>query len=430
MWYPEGNERSLSVMFNHYTVEALRMHWLKRDRWKAGIALADMLLLLVLMVWVPVSAAGAYEGGSGLATLVTGTVQATPTIDATVTELNKEKLEQEVQQLKNQNEQYKIQNEPDFNVWLQNYGLVWLRTIASILLSTLVVVIGGLIGLGRWIGDRSDRRDKDLKDRAEERFKTAVTALGDRNDGVQVGGAILLRTFLRPGYRQFYVQTFDLAVAYLCLPRTPLPSEDPDRIPRSPQDSDTPLPLTPLRQALIVAFREAYPLSRNEYFGSEVAWVGLVDASGIQLDKAYLMGADLEGIWIPQASLRGADLRNANLSNALLSEANFGRANLSGADLSGADLSGTNLEDTLSLEGTNLRGVKGLMKAQLETCKAKGAIIDEGTSTSQSQSTVSPAPSSQNSEEQVPLTSPAQVKTPPHSTDGSSVTSSQPNPGE
>jgi hypothetical protein len=46
-------------MFGYCTVEALFMRWLKRDIWKAGITVAGMLLFLVLMVWVPVSAAGA-----------------------------------------------------------------------------------------------------------------------------------------------------------------------------------------------------------------------------------------------------------------------------------------------------------------------------------------------------------------------------------
>ena len=68
------------------------MRWIKREIWKAGITIASMLLLLVLMVWVPVSAASADERASGLATPVPATVQATPTADATVTALNKEKL--------------------------------------------------------------------------------------------------------------------------------------------------------------------------------------------------------------------------------------------------------------------------------------------------------------------------------------------------
>ena len=53
------------------------------------------------MVWTPVSVVGAYELTPVLATPVP--VQETPTVDATVTALNKEKLAQEVQQLKNQN---------------------------------------------------------------------------------------------------------------------------------------------------------------------------------------------------------------------------------------------------------------------------------------------------------------------------------------
>src|SRR5947209_12719556 len=108
--------------------------------WKASIVIAGLLLLLVFMVWVPVLAADSHERASGLARSGTITAQETPTEDATVTALNKEKLAQEVQQLKNQ-------NEPDF--------LGWFRTNAAVLLSTLVVVIGGLIGLFRWFGDRS-----------------------------------------------------------------------------------------------------------------------------------------------------------------------------------------------------------------------------------------------------------------------------------
>ncbi len=61
------------------------MRRLERDMWKVDVALAGLLLLLVLMVWVLMSAA-AYEG-------TPGTVQATPTGDLTVTALAKEQLE-------------------------------------------------------------------------------------------------------------------------------------------------------------------------------------------------------------------------------------------------------------------------------------------------------------------------------------------------
>jgi uncharacterized protein YjbI with pentapeptide repeats len=345
MWYSEGTERSLPVWFNHCTVEVLFMRWLKRDIWKTGLALAGMLLLLVLRVWVPVSVAGAYEGTSGLATPVTGTVQATPTVDATVTALNKEKLEQEVQQLKNQNAS-------------DLFG--WFRTNAAILFSTLAVVFGGLFGLWRWRVDRRDAQDKELKDRrdaqdkdlkaqAEERFKTAVTALGDEKESVQVGGAILLRSFLNKEdkeiYERYYTQIFDLAVAYLRLPRTPPSLEDPDGIPHSPEDLNAPLPLTTLRQALIVVFKEACPLARSQNKGSPQS----LYATGIQLDNASLWKADLKQVWMPQASLREADLREAKLM-----EADLSKADLNGADLREAKLMEADLRET-TLSGADLR---------------------------------------------------------------------------
>ncbi len=262
---------ALSGRSGHCSMEALLMRWFKREMWKAGIAIASTLLFLGLMVWVPVSAAGADERASGLAT----SVQATPTGDATVTALNTEKLVQEVQQLKNQ-------NEPD--------PLGWLRTNTSILFSTLVVVFGGLFGLWRWRVDRRDAQDKELKDRrdaqdkeladrkaererrdeeqkrwledreaerekrVEERFQAAVTGLGDEKEGAKIGAAILLRTFLRPGYERFYTQIFQLVAANLRLPRTPTP----------PEDSAAPLPLTALSQALMIAFIEAFPLAREQ----------------------------------------------------------------------------------------------------------------------------------------------------------------------
>ncbi|MFL5627124.1 MAG: hypothetical protein ACJ788_16210, partial [Ktedonobacteraceae bacterium] len=222
------------------------MRWPKRDMWKAGIPIAGILFLLVLMVWMPVSAADAYEETSGLATPGTVTTQSTPTEDATVTALNKERLAQEVQQLKNQ-------NEPD------PFG--WLRTNAALLLSTLIVVIGALFGFWQWSVGRRDEQEKrrhdqesEQKKRAEERFQSVVEGLGSEREEARVGAAITLRTFLLPGYEQFYRQVFDLAVAHLRLPRTSNLLED----------QNVPLPLTSLSQALIAVFKEAFPLARSQ----------------------------------------------------------------------------------------------------------------------------------------------------------------------
>src|SRR6266566_616245 len=307
-------------MFNRRVVEALLMHGLKREMWKAGIAVAGILLLLLLMVWVPVSEAGAYEKAFGFARLGTGTVQATPTEDGTVTALNKEKLAQEVQQLKNQ-------NEPDL--------LGWLRTNATV----LVVVIGGLIGLFRWFGDRRSERER----RDEDRFQAVVAALGSDNEDAKVGAAIMLRTFLQPGYERFYRQAFYLAVAHLRLRKPDLETIEED--PKAPV-------LASLNQALIVIFEEAFSRARewvkqgspSSRLQRVTAWLKRIlrrekrfdprslDARYIQLDRAFLWKADLG-----QADLSKAYLSEARLCGATLWGADLNGANLCKADLSRAD---------------------------------------------------------------------------------------------
>ena len=431
-------------------MEALRMQWFKRGRWIADITFAGMLLFLALTVWVPVSAAGAYEGVSGLASPVIGTMQATPTEDATVTELNKEKLQQEVKQLQEQNDaqviasnKEKLQHEND---WWWNYG----ATILSSFISTLILVSGALIGFWQWRVNRDDisakeskdlqeAQDKDLKDKAEERFKAAVAALGDEKEGTQVGGAILLRSFLHEEdkaiYERYYTQVFDLAVAYLRLPRTPNP----------PADPNTPLPLTTLSRALMVVFKEAFPLARSQNKGHPQS----LDASTIRSDNAFLSEADLNQVWMRKAFLRnaelwkahlnGADLRGADLRGANLIEANLNEANLSGAYLSGdlfykatdlsfAVLSRANLAGAI-LKDTNLYRVKGLTDEQLEYCKAQGALINEDSTASSSQSPVSSSSPSQSFDTQDSSAPAAQVNTLPPGIDGSNAPSSQPNPG-
>src|SRR6266480_11891 len=99
------------------------MRWLKKDMWKAGIAVAALLLLLIFMVWIPVSA-GAYEGVSGSTTPGTGMVQTTPTVDTTMTALSKEQLILQVKQLHNQ---ISYQNN-----WLVNNSTALIAAIASV----------------------------------------------------------------------------------------------------------------------------------------------------------------------------------------------------------------------------------------------------------------------------------------------------------
>lgn len=439
------------------------MRWLRRDIWKAGIIVPGLLLLLMLMVWVPVSA-GAYQGTSqGTSGLtIVGPVQATPTVDLTVTVLAKEELTLRVKQLQNQ-----LENQNN-----------WFANTSTALIAAVATVIVALFGISQWAINRRDERrkeiaaqDKELRDRAEERFKAAVAALGDGNEATQVGGAILLRSFLHEEdkklYERYYAQIFDLAVAYLRPSNEAQPSRD-----------SVPMPLTSLRHALVVVLQESYPLVRDALMNQKKSKFDprFLNASSICLDGAYLVESDLNRIWMADASLidvklgraklhkadlrraiirntflngadlsesrlfratldktdlSGADLRNADLRGVKLNGAILANANLSGADLGGLTVRGDNIrsanpEDAQSLENTDLRGVKGPSKEQLEVCKAKGAIIDENTTTGAPVPTTSPPASSQSHEAEALSSAPAQVNTPPPSTDGSSAAASYP----
>src|SRR2546430_1030866 len=132
--------------------------------WKAGIALPGVLLFLVLMVWVPMSA-NAYEGASGLATPVTGT--ATPTEDATLTALNKEKLQKDIE--KDQS-----------GIAKDRSDIFWAWTAFATFISVIGGIITAFITAMRYFNDRRAEREKVVAERErqiQERFLLAVEGL-------------------------------------------------------------------------------------------------------------------------------------------------------------------------------------------------------------------------------------------------------------
>ena len=110
------------------------------------------------------------------------------------------------------------------------------------------------------------------------------------------------------------------------------------------------------------------------------------------MKQAPLWGIDLSGASLAFSDLSGANLVYANLSDSRLSSSNLSKANLAGANLGNTNLAGTNLEGAnlysanlvrvkhfrrvKSFKGTNLKGVKGLSKEDLEYAKSKGATIN------------------------------------------------------
>jgi len=281
-------------------------------------------------------------------------VQGTPTVDPTVAALQKDQLIQEVTGL-----------ETD-NAW---YWVIWIKLSPS--LTVLVGIVIGFWSLFRWLRDRRDeqkRREEDLQidrmKRSSERFEATVAALGSQEVGMRIGAAITLRTFLDAGYKQFHRQIFDLAVANLRLRKV---------------DPDTPVPLEPLDQVLIMVFKEAFPKVRDELKdkleeakAQKVTQAQIepqsLSAANIQLDNAYLSSADLKEAWLLEAFLRQADLRNAHLENVHLEEANLDGARLIDAHLEGSYLNG------VALIKANLERAK-LTNAHMEGARLVGANL-------------------------------------------------------
>ena len=97
------------------------------------------------------------------------------------------------------------------------------------------------------------------------------------------------------------------------------------------------------------------------------------DLTGVNLYGAYLRGADLTGVNLYEAYLRGADLTGADLVRADLVRADLRGADLIGADLRGADLIGADLVRA-DLRGADLRGAN-LYGADLREANLRGADL-------------------------------------------------------
>lgn len=89
------------------------------------------------------------------------------------------------------------------------------------------------------------------------------------------------------------------------------------------------------------------------------------------LQGAYLRDADLQGADLQRADLRGANLMGADLRGAFLQRADLEGADLVGADLRGAYLVGAYLVDA-DLQGADLRGAY-LQRAYLQGAYLQGA---------------------------------------------------------
>ena len=365
-------------------------------RWLLALLIVTGACLLILTLSM----------GSGRAQPAT---ESTPSADPTVTALERERLALEVDHLRTENS------------W-------WRKSIDAIV--DLISVVGpvgvGLYALYGFFSDREAARTQEFSEaqqrrkdeqekyeqrltaerveaerrrdaeraeqdrRAQERFLAVVEGLGHADSSRQAGAAVMLRSFLRPGYEDYHLQAFDLAAAYLRLQPPP-----PD--PGSPPSAFT--------SALAAAFKEALPLARAQLRemqqantreqkpdfrdpnqrGHEVH----LDASRVHLEGTFLHEADLAevgmlGAYLTQAYLRFSDLSDATLQEADLQWANLNNATLDRTDLRRAKLGNATLIGARALKGLDLRGAvlsrakltgASLWDAQLQGAKLDGAML-------------------------------------------------------
>jgi uncharacterized protein YjbI with pentapeptide repeats len=87
------------------------------------------------------------------------------------------------------------------------------------------------------------------------------------------------------------------------------------------------------------------------------------------LNKAFLIGANLGGVFLDEANLSGANLLGADLSGVVLPGANLSGATLAGANLSGAILRDANLSEAMLAKAN-------LSRAQLFNANLNGANLN------------------------------------------------------
>jgi hypothetical protein len=404
-------------------------------RYKIAMLLISCIFPLVLLAWLPLTAYGGTSSDTLKKTVLAAPGAAAPspsvtavTPDPTMTALEKKQLILQVDQLS-------LQDERSLGAWIWNNGPVF---------AVLITILAGLFQYLRTLRNEQRRR-------IEDHFYSVIDGLAGERTETRVRAAIMLRTFLKRGYKQFHVQVFDLTVASL----RPQISADPEvSLPspgqaiskvaaklatvtsrtRKPVPSRPELP-TPLNQALTVVFKESLPLARAQLkkhprsyaisdpdaSETQKKWLAFydrftkpfkkrprtfrsqdLDATGIRLDNAYLVGADLNEVWLPggslvRANLLGAELNAANLAGtnltgarlnvaklkgtnlreAVLTDADLTDAFLEGTNLTGAILSGTHPEAALSLKGAKMRNVVGLSDIQRQVCKDMQAIVED-----------------------------------------------------
>jgi uncharacterized protein YjbI with pentapeptide repeats len=304
-------------------------------------------------------------------------VAAVARVPAQEDSLEDQKLQEEIRQLRLENDRY---------------DSVWGMLLAGAPFVTALVAIGTLgAAVNKQQRDSLQsrtadlaQREKELRQRYDEQFSAAMTNVGSDHVGLQAAGASALLRLQGNADEALQKELLIYASAQLRL-----------------RSSPAVLPM--LREVferaaaqLFAPGRASPALDRLTLRKADLSGVNLadlvfrgtrVDLSEAELARATLRGADLWGAKAFKADLHEADCTSANFGPALLigsdlrrarlRGARMGSAKLDGADLSGADLRGASLQSA-HFKGATMNGTK-LEHADVNDAYFVDVVMDSAT---------------------------------------------------
>lgn len=202
-----------------------------------------------------------------------------------------------------------------------------------------------------------------------DRFTQAIDQMGSKNKAVRIGGIFALERIARDSTGEEAAEYTLHSIAYT-LATFVRETQPAVGVPRSAYVERLKLRAPDVQAAMTVLCRS--PLSDIRVNASNAELRDLrradlrLDLSGVDLRRASLPGARLDGVNLWECRLEGANLRGAHLRCAGLSDSHLGRFNPDdpnykyGADLSRADLTDAYLDNVRGLSEAKINKTTGL----------------------------------------------------------------------
>jgi uncharacterized protein YjbI with pentapeptide repeats len=239
------------------------------------------------------------------------------------------------------------------------------RDIRDIWIKFAVAVAGGFAAVLTWgrLELAQREHENEVSGQLTERFTRAIEQLGNENLDVRLGGIYGLERIARESVVD-HGPIVEVLTTYV-QEHSPWPPSRPGQYrPEAPVHS---VPALRTRAADVQAVLTV--IGRRNLIHEQAQEKNNLDLSYVDMRRATLAGAHLEG-----ADLGGAHLEGATLGKVQLEEAKLISAHLEEANLEGANLIGAHLEEA-NLEGANLEGAY-LDRVHLEAATLDGATLD------------------------------------------------------